>query len=96
MTTRTTLFYRTFHNDLHCEIKHFNTIEEAQEAAANMIEQFKYWGGGSVPVTLDQTKWTKAGKYHSTTLYKEYPQDLYIEYARENGNLCGYLQNKTA
>ena len=96
MTTRTILFYKTFHNDLHCEIRYFNTTEEALEAAEQMLSQFKYWGGGSVPVTLETSKWTKSGKYHSNTYYKEYPQDLYIEYARENGNRCGYLQSKTA
>ena len=93
MTTRNILFYKVFHTDRHFEISYFDSFDDAKAAAETMINSFKFWGGGAVPVAAEAVRWTKAGKYKDTPHRVEYPEDLYIDYARENGSKCGYLQN---
>lgn len=92
MITKYVMFYKTFHTDKYPEIRYFDTWQRALEAADTMIEQFKFWGGGSVPIKVEAVRWTKAGKYKDTPMSKDYPASDYITYARENSNKCGYLQ----
>lgn len=92
MTTRTVLFYKVFHTDKHTELSYFDSFEDATKAADAMIETFKFWGGGAVPVSVSSSRWTKAGKYKDTPQRKDYAPALYMDYARENGEKCGYLQ----
>lgn len=93
MKTRNILFYKVFHTDRYSEISYFDSFEDATKAAAAMIDSFKFWGGGAVPVTAEAVRYTKAGKYKDTPHRVEYSESLYIDYARENGSKCGYLQN---
>lgn len=92
MTTRTTLLYKVFHTDKRAELSYFDSFEDATKAAEAMIDSFKFWGGGSVPVSVTSSRWTKAGKYKDTPKSRDYSPSLYIDYARENGDKCGYLQ----
>ena len=94
MKTRNYLLYKPFHNEKRLEIRQFNTFEEVTAAAAHMLDQFRYWGGGAVPISANADRWTAAGKYKDTLYYIEYPARLYMDYARENGNKCGYLQDQ--
>lgn len=94
MTTRTTLLYKVFHTDKRAELSYFDSFEDAAKAAEAMIDSFKFWGGGAVPVSVSSSRWTKAGKYKDTPQSRDYSPALYMDYARENGDKCGYLQGK--
>lgn len=90
MRITTVLFYKEHHTDTRHEIHFYPTVEIAETVAAAMIESFKFWGGGSVPIEIVQTKWTKRG---SKTLYhNSFDSSEWEPYARENGNLYGYYE----
>lgn len=92
MRTEHILLYKPFHNEKRLELRRCESFEAATAAAREMLDQFRYWGGGAVPVSVSSDRWTAAGKYKDTLHYIEYAPRLYMEYARENGNKCGYLQ----
>ena len=94
MTTRYCLFYKEFHTDRRTVLVYCESYEQAQARAAHMIESFKYWGGGSVPVTVSASKWNSRGKYAGEVFPTiDYDESLYIEYARENGTKYGYYKD---
>lgn len=59
MYKRIVMVYKNWHTDEKKEIRYFDTFEDAEKAAKKMIDQFKYWGGGSVPVFIEEEVWTK-------------------------------------
>jgi hypothetical protein len=88
------MFYKEFHTDSRQEIRRFDSWQAAQDEAARMITQFKYWGGGSVPVTIAEYRRTAAGKYaEPKTEPITFDPALYMDYARENGNKYGYYKD---
>jgi hypothetical protein len=94
MRTDYCLFYKTNHTDTKTELIFCENWQAAQDEAARMIEQFKYWGGGPVPVSASANKWTAAGKYAGIEFEPiYYPENLYLEYARENSNKYGYYKD---
>lgn len=92
MTIKNVMLYKVFHTDKKAEIRYFKDYETMSRAAAEMIDSFKFWGGGAVPVSITSYKIRNNGKYAGEVTTKDYSKDLYISYARENGNKCGYLQ----
>ena len=89
------LFYKEDFKDKQVQLRRCDSYEAAQREAERMIEAFKYWGGGPVPVSVDSTKWTKNGKYAGEAYPRiEYGEELYIAYARENGTKYGYYKEK--
>lgn len=94
MKTSYIVLYKDHHTDIRQCLRYCESWQAAQDEAARMIEQFKYWGGGPVPVLVSASKWTAAGKYAGDAFPAiEYPESLYIEYARENGTKYGYYQD---
>ena len=59
-----TLLYKNWHTDEKVEMRHFKKFEDAEKEAGRMIKQFKYWGGGCVPVIAIETIWTKTNGCH--------------------------------
>lgn len=95
MVIHNCLFYKEDYRDSQMQMKYCDSYEAAQREAERMIEAFKYWGGGSVPVSVMATKWTKAGKYAGEASPEiEYSQELYDSYARENGTKYGFFSVK--
>ena len=86
------LLYKNWHTDKKVEISYFQKFEDAEKEASRMIQQFKYWGGGCVPVAAIETIWTKSNGCRDIKRV-EYPDSLYIRYARENGTAYGYYMN---
>lgn len=94
MTVDYYLIYKPWHDQKRLEISHYTSWEAMEAEAARMISQFKYWGGGSVPVSGHECRRTKAGKYAEPKregVY--YDPSLYIDYARENGTKYGYYKD---
>lgn len=93
MKISTVLFYKPDHNNDRCEIRYYPDVETAELVAENMISQFKYWGGGSVPVAIIQDKKTTKGY---KTLYRhDFDYSRLQDFARESGlNIYGYYQYK--
>ena len=91
MSKEVIMVYKNWHTDEKKEIRYFDTFEDAENAAKKMIDQFKYWGGGSVPVFIEEIVWTKSNGCQ-TLKRVEYSEKLYIRYARENGTAYGYYR----
>ena len=47
------------------DIEYFKKFSDAEKAVEKMIWQFKYWGGGRVPVYTDESLWFKTKGYRS-------------------------------
>ena len=92
MTKTIALLYKNWHTDKKVEINYFQKFEDAEKEASRMIQQFKYWGGGCVPVVAIETIWTKSNGCRGIKRV-EYSDSLYIRYARENGTAYGYYMN---
>ena len=90
MTVKHIMFYKVFHTDKQCELRYFDSMDQMKRAANDMLESFKFWGGGAVPVSIESYKIRKGGKYAGVIESKDYNPSLYMKYARENGNLYGY------
>lgn len=89
------LFYKEDYKDRQVQLRYCSSYEAAKQEAERMIENFKYWGGGSVPVSVTASKWSSAGKYLGEALpCIDYCEERYIEYARENGTKYGYFRKK--
>lgn len=86
------LIYKNCHTDNKNEIQYFENFKDAEKEAERMISQFKYWGGGSVPVLIEEATWAKT-KGYMTGERTEYKADLYIRFARENGTAYGYYRD---
>ncbi len=85
------LIYKNWHTHAKNKIRYFDKFEDAENEAYKMIEQFKFWGGGSVPVAAVETIWKKSNGCKELSR-AEYSESLYIRYARENGTLYGYYK----
>lgn len=85
------LIYKNWHTDEREEIKYFEKFEDVEKEASRMIEQFKFWGGGTVPIVVIETIWSKSNGCRDTKRM-EYADDLYIRYTRENGTAYGYYR----
>ena len=92
MTINNVMFYKVFHTDKHAEIRYFDTCQAMKAAADQMIESFKFWGGGQVPVAIESYKVRKSGKHAGTVARVDYNPSLYMDYARENGTKYGYYK----
>lgn len=94
MTIHHTLFYQDGEKrQLHI----YDSREAAIKAAERMIEQFKFWGGGCIPLSVSSSKWRSNGKYagEAAPEVNYNPADL-AYYSRENGNNYGYYQYRRA
>lgn len=90
MKTNYILAYKENHNDTRRNLLIFDNEISARKTADHMIEQFKFWGGGSIPLDISYQKWTSGGKYAGGDTLKEFNTTDLLKYARENGNLYGY------
>lgn len=86
MKKTVTLFYKEWHTDNQIQLRAYDSMEQAEIRAKLMIDQFRYWGAGSIPISISHTKWTK--RWGAETIKNiEYSEEEYIQYARENGNI---------
>lgn len=88
MEREVVLFYKNNYTDKCQEISYYKDFETAKSQALKMIELFKYWGGGNVPIVVIEILCKKRG--YKELNREEYPEELYIQYARENGTKYKY------